>query len=188
MLSLLYERKLSFNQNKMELSFQDTFLYWKISVTGRNKITDQLEKKDDEEIDEGYMSQMPDEIIMMLFKYVHGMDRVNLGSTCKRFRHLLLHSGLLWKTCRVLWGSKSHKYAVLAPTPQIGKLVIVLATWKDLDKFCLGLFYAKQSHTSIIHVIQPQTKEKCQPVFCWIRSQNVYQKYQIYPRTELKAI
>ena len=79
MLSLLYERKLSFNQNKMELSFQDTFLYWKISVTGMNKITDQLEKKDDEEIDEGYMNQMPDESIMMLFKYVHGMDRVNLG-------------------------------------------------------------------------------------------------------------
>ena len=185
MLSLLYERKLSFNQNKMELSFQDTFLYWKISVTGTNKITDQLEKKDDEKINEGYMSQMPDEIIMKLFKYVHGMDRVNLGSTCKRFRHLLLHTGLLWKTRRIVWRRKSRKYAVLAR--QIGKLVIVLATWKDLDKFCLDLFSAKQSHTSIIHIIQPQTKGKCQPIFCWIRTKTVYQKYQIHPRTELKA-
>ena len=140
-----------------------------------------LQRTGNGRIKDGYMSQMPDEIIMMFLRYVYGMDRINLGSTCKRFRHLLLHSGVLWDYLCIKWSHNSHLYATLAP--QITRLVIVLNTKKNMDDFCLNVLKQKRSITDVIQLVQRKSSKMCQPIFCWIRNKNVYKKYEIYPHS-----
>ena len=121
---------------------------------------------------------MPDEIIMMLLKYVHGMDRVNLGSTCKRMRYLVLNSGLLWESRVISWDIDLDQCATLAP--QIGKLVIVLNAQRNMDDFCFYLFRIKGSHTNIIHIIYPKMTQEHQRLNCWLRNEYLLQYYEIY--------
>ena len=179
---LLSENYLIFNSSKKETFVDRTFSSLrKLFASNSERMTQENDNEEKEE-KKDYMSQMPDEIIMMLLKYVQGMNRVNLGSTCKRFRHLLLHSGLLWKSRCILWGYNSHKYALLAP--QISRLIIVLPMRKNLDTFCQDLFNDDRSHMSVIHIMKPENVEKYHSWICWLRNNNDYEKYEIYYNNE----
>lgn len=172
--SLLQKCELQIDQEKKEDNIGKLFKY---RSKENKKAVVEYGQENNGDLDGGYLSQFPNELVMIILRYLQGWDRVNLGSTCRRFRDLLLHSGIIWKSHCITLGYGQSKDAVMLP--MIENITIFVDQPNAMENFCQYLFSKSNSYTKVINVIESKMR-RFQDLHCWIKvSENVFKKYCI---------
>lgn len=172
--SLLQKCELQLDKEKKEDNLEKHFKY---QSKEKKKAVVESGQENNGDLEGGYLSQFPNELVMGILRCLQGWDRVNLGSTCRRFRDLLLHSGIIWKSHCITLGYGQPKDAVMLCL--IENITIFVDQPNAMENFCQYLFSRSNSYTKVINVIESKMK-RFQDLHCWIKvSENVFKKYCI---------
>lgn len=172
--SLLQKCELQMDKEKKEDNSGKLFKY---QLKENKKAVVESGQENNGDLEGGCLSQFPNELVMKILRCLQGWDRVNLGSTCRRFRDLLLHSGIIWKSHCITLGYGQLKDAVMLSL--IENITIFVDQSNAMESFCQYLFSKSNSYTKVINVIESKMK-RFQDLHCWMKvSENVFKKYCI---------